>query len=164
MNKNKRYPALFMAPGVLIYGVFFILPVLIGVWYSFTNWNFTRADFVGLMNYKNIISDPSIKRALLNTIIFTVVTTVGKVGLGLALAVFLNRKLHLRNYLRGISFFPAIISTVAVGIVFTAILHPYGLLNQFFRALGLDFMAKNWLTDTILNRKISTFPTALTTF
>ena len=34
MNKNKRYPALFMAPGVLIYGVFFILPVLIGVWYS----------------------------------------------------------------------------------------------------------------------------------
>lgn len=52
MNKNKRYPALFMAPGVLIYGVFFILPVLIGVWYSFTNWNFTRADFVGLMNYK----------------------------------------------------------------------------------------------------------------
>mgnify|MGYP000224431854 FL=1 len=102
------------------------------------------------MNYKNIISDPSIKRALLNTIIFTVVTTVGKVGLGLALAVFLNRKLHLRNYLRGISFFPAIISTVAVGIVFTAILHPYGLLNQFFRALGLDFMAKNWLTDTKL--------------
>jgi len=78
------------------------------------------------------------------------VTTVGKVGLGLALAVFLNRKLHLRNYLRGISFFPAIISTVAVGIVFTAILHPYGLLNQFFRALGLDFMAKNWLTDTKL--------------
>lgn len=150
MNKNKRYPALFMAPGVLIYGAFFILPVLIGVWYSFTNWNFTRADFVGLMNYKNIISDPSIKRALLNTIIFTVVTTVGKVGLGLALAVFLNRKLHLRNYLRGISFFPAIISTVAVGIVFTAILHPYGLLNQFFRALGLDFMAKNWLTDTKL--------------
>lgn len=150
MNKNKRYPALFMAPGVLIYGVFFILPVLIGVWYSFTNWNFTRADFVGLMNYKNIISDPSIKRALLNTIIFTVVTTVGKVGLGLALAVFLNRKLHLRNYLRGISFFPAIISTVAVGIVFTAILHPYGLLNQFFRALGLDFLAKNWLTDTKL--------------
>ena len=150
MNKNKRYPALFMAPGVLIYGVFFILPVLIGVWYSFTNWNFTRADYVGLMNYKNIISDPSIKRALLNTIIFTVVTTVGKVGLGLALAVFLNRKLHLRNYLRGISFFPAIISTVAVGIVFTAILHPYGLLNQFFRALGLDFLAKNWLTDTKL--------------
>ena len=150
MNKNKRYPALFMAPGILIYGVFFILPVLIGVWYSFTNWNFTRADFVGLMNYKNIISDPSIKRALLNTIIFTVVTTVGKVGLGLALAVFLNRKLHLRNYLRGISFFPAIISTVAVGIVFTAILHPYGLLNQFFRALGLDFLAKNWLTDTKL--------------
>ena len=63
-----------MAPGVLIYGVFFILPVLIGVWYSFTNWNFTRADFVGLMNYKNIISDPSIKRALLNTIILSRLT------------------------------------------------------------------------------------------
>ena len=44
MNKNKRYPALFMAPGVLIYGVFFILPVLIGVWYSFTNWNFTASS------------------------------------------------------------------------------------------------------------------------
>ena len=83
MNKNKRYPAAFMIPGVGMYLLFFILPVLIGVYYSFTNWNFTRAEFVGLRNYINILSDPGTKGALINTIVFTVVTTVGKVGIGL---------------------------------------------------------------------------------
>lgn len=148
MNKNKRYPVAFLAPGILTYFLFFIIPVLIGVAYSFTNWNFSRADFVGLMNYRNILSDPSTKKALFNTIIFTLVTTVGKVFLGLALAVFLNRALKTKNYLRGVCFFPAIISTVAIGVVFKAILHPNGILNQFLRSVNLGFMAQNWLTDT----------------
>lgn len=154
MNKNKRYPAAFMIPGVGMYLLFFILPVLIGVYYSFTNWNFTRAEFVGLRNYINILSDPGTKGALINTIVFTVVTTVGKVGIGLGLAVFLNREMKAKNYLRSVAFFPAIISTVAVGIAFTAIMHPTnGILNQFLRAVHLDMLAQNWLT----NPKIALF-------
>lgn len=147
MEKNKRYPAAFLVPGGLAYLIFFIVPVIIGVVYSFTNWNFTRADFVGLLNYKNILCNPASKKALINTIVFAVITTVGKVGLGLGLAVFLNRELKSKNYLRSICFFPAIISTVAVGIVFKAILHPYGILNQFLQFLNLDFLCQNWLTN-----------------
>ena len=143
-----------MIPGVGMYLLFFILPVLIGVYYSFTNWNFTRAEFVGLRNYINILSDPGTKGALINTIVFTVVTTVGKVGIGLGLAVFLNREMKAKNYLRSVAFFPAIISTVAVGIAFTAIMHPTnGILNQFLRAVHLDMLAQNWLT----NPKIALF-------
>ena len=149
MNRNKRYPAAFLVPGGLVYLVFFIVPVVVGVYYSFTNWDFTRADFVGLDNSISILNDPNTKGALLNTIIFTLVTTCGKVAIGLALAVFLNRELKTKNFLRSVCFFPAIISTVAVGIAFTAILHPAnGLLNRFLRALHLNFMAMNWLTDT----------------
>lgn len=147
MERNRRYPAAFLAPGVLAYLVFFIVPVIIGVCYSFTNWNFSRADFVGLLNYKNILSNPANKKALINTIIFAVVTTVGKVGIGLGLAVFLNRELKTKKYLRSVCFFPAIISTVAVSIVFKAILHPYGIFNQFLEFLNLDFLCQNWLTN-----------------
>ncbi len=136
-------------PGAVLYLVFFIVPVLVGIYYSFTNWDFKRADFIGLRNYVNILRDSNTKGALLNTIIFTVVTTFGKVGLGLALAVFLNRPLKTQKYLRSVCYFPAIISTVAVGITFTAILHPTnGILNQFLRFIHLDALALNWLTDT----------------
>lgn len=109
---------------------------------------------MGLRNYINILSDPGTKGALINTIVFTVVTTVGKVGIGLGLAVFLNREMKAKNYLRSVAFFPAIISTVAVGIAFTAIMHPTnGILNQFLRAVHLDMLAQNWLT----NPKIALF-------
>ena len=74
MNKNKRYPALFMAPGVLIYGVFFILPKggsAPGI--PLQTGTLPERTLSGSIKIYN----PSIKRALLNTIILPVVTTVG---------------------------------------------------------------------------------------
>lgn len=146
--KKKNYPLYFLIPGIAVFILFFIVPFFVALGYSFTNWNFRKADFVGLTNYIHILKDPSINIAFLNTFIFTIVTSVLKMILGLALAVFLNRKFRLTNYLRTVFYLPAVVNTIAVGIAFTALMHPTkGLINVFLNTIGLGALAQNWLTD-----------------
>lgn len=147
--KNKSYSISLLVPGTAIYIGLFILPVIIALYYSFTNWDFFSAKFIGLTNYVNILKDDDMNIAIKNTVIFAVFTTIFKVILGMLLAVFLNRQLKTKNFLRTIFFLPVVINTVAVGILFSAILHPTdGILNKFLNSIGLSFLAQDWLTNT----------------
>ncbi len=147
-HRNKFYSLFLLAPGTLIYIGLFVLPVLIGLYYSFTNWDFFTAKFIGFENYTNILTDPDMNIAVKNTVIFAVVTTFFKVLLGTLLAVFLNRELKTKNLLRTVFYLPAVINTVAIGILFSAILHPTdGILNRLLTTIGLGFMAQDWLTN-----------------
>lgn len=146
--RNKQYPYYFIVPGITVFLLFFILPFFIGFRYSFTNWDFKKADFVGLENYINILKKENMNIAFKNTFLFTIVTTMGKVIIGLVLAVFLNRTMRATKYLRTVFYMPAVINSIAVGIVFTSILHPgKGILNNFLGAVGLGFLEQKWLTD-----------------
>lgn len=148
ITKKRNYPVYFLIPGILIFSLFFLCPFFVGFGYSFTNWDFIKADFVGLKNYISILTDPTMNVAFKNTFLFAIVTTVGKVGLGLLLAVFLTRKFFLTNYLRTIFYLPAVINTIAIGITFTAMMHPTkGLINHFLNAVGLGSLAQSWLAD-----------------
>lgn len=148
MKNNKRYSYLWTAPAILIYIVFFIIPFFQGIYYSFTYWSIFDARFAGLENYINILTNPKINIALKNTFIFTGVTVVFKMGFGLILAIILNRKLKTANFMRAVYFMPAVISNVAIALIFSAVLHPTtGILNQFLNSAGLGFMAQNWLTN-----------------
>ncbi|MBB6670648.1 carbohydrate ABC transporter permease [Cohnella nanjingensis] len=140
-----------LVPGLLLFLVLFITPSMGAFYYAFTDltdFNFFSAKYVGWENFKTLFDTDGSMLALKNTIIFTVVTTVFKITIGLGLAVLLNMKLRTTLYLRTVFFFPVILSTVAVALAFSAIYHPTtGLLNQFLRLLGLDFLAQNWITD-----------------
>ena len=86
--------------------------------------------------------------AIKNSFVFAAVTTVFKVAFGMMLALFLNNKFRMTNFLRTVFFLPAVLSSVAVGLVFTAMMHPTkGIINIGLRAVGLDALAQNWLTD-----------------
>ena len=149
MLKKKQYPVYLAIPGVALFVIFFILPFLVGFRYSFTNWNFRRADFVGLENYISILKNPNMSIAFKNTFLFTGVTTLGKVSLGMLLAVLLNRKMRTTNYIRTVFYLPAVINSIAVGIVFTSLMHPSkGLINTVLRNIGFDSFQPKWLTDT----------------
>ena len=89
MLRKKQYPVYFALPGIILFITFFIVPFLVGFRYSFTNWNFRRADFIGLENYISILKNPNMSIAFKNTFLFTIVTTAGKVCLGMLLAVLL---------------------------------------------------------------------------
>ena len=137
------------------------MPGILGIGYSFTDWNnFTdEINFVGLENYKQIFEGNSeYVTYILNTIMFTVVTTVAKTIVGLALALLLTQKfIKCKNFQRMIIFSPQVMSYLVVGLVFKSMLHPTtGFLNDFLRSIGLESLAKNWLTDLHL-----VFPTVM---
>ena len=149
MLRKKQYPVYFILPGIFLFVMFFIVPFLVGFRYSFTNWNFKRADFIGLENYISILKNPNMSIAFKNTFLFTIVTTVGKVSIGMLLAVLLNRKLKTTNYLRTVFYLPAVVNSIAVGIVFTSLMHPSkGLINTALRTIGFTGFQPKWLTDT----------------
>ena len=146
---DRFYHPLFIAPGLIIFFIFFILPVVFGFGFSFTDWNqyLTEINFIGLKNFQEIFEDRVSMLALKNTLIFASVTTVGKNVLGLGLALILNTKLRGRTVWRAIYFCPAILSTIVVGLVFSAVLHPTGLLNDALTFVGLESLTRSWLTD-----------------
>jgi raffinose/stachyose/melibiose transport system permease protein len=138
-------------PCFVIYGLFFLLPSMMGFGFSFLNirsFEFSAASFAGLQNYINVFTDSYLNIAIKNSFIFAFVTTALKVVLGMLLAVFLNNKLRTTNFLRTVFFLPAVLSSVAVGIIFTAIMHPTrGIMNVFLNTIGLDVLAQHWLTN-----------------
>lgn len=151
MNKKKLYPLWFAGGALIIYTVLFVVPSIIGIGYSFTNWSAYTDEikFVGLDNFKAIFSaDENYTKIIGNTLQFTFVTTVLKNVIGLALAVLLTKSIKLLNLHRGIMFMPSVLSTLIIGMVFTSILDPAsGIVNSFFRFIGLDGLALPWLTS-----------------
>jgi raffinose/stachyose/melibiose transport system permease protein len=157
---KNTYALYFLIPGLLLYVTFYILPSITGLALSFFNvrtFNLSTITFAGITNYINVLTDKYLNVAIRNTLIFAVVTTVGKVGLGLILAVFVNNKFRGMRYMRTIFFLPAVLNNVAVGLVFRAMMHPStGLINKFLRLIGLNSWTQNWLT----NPKIAIFSCA----
>ncbi len=154
----RMYNPLLVAPGLALYVIFFLVPVVIGFWFAFTNWNMylPGVSFNGLENFKRMFTDKISALAIRNTLVFSVVTTVGKNALGLGLALALNQALRSRNALRAVFFAPSILSFIVIGLLFSSILHPDGLLNSFLGAVGLGGIAQSWLaTRSIVMYTIS---------
>lgn len=150
MNKNKIYPSYFLWGALLIYGVLFVIPGIIGIAYSFTDWSAykDKINFIGFDNFRAIFStNENYIKILVNTLSFTVITTILKNALGLLLAILLTKSIKFLNFHRGVMFMPSVLSTLIIGMIFTSILDPAtGLLNTFFRNIGLGGLAKQWLT------------------
>lgn len=162
MNRKKLYPWYFASGATVLFFLLCFLPGVLGIAYSFTDWNnFTNEiNFVGLDNYKRIFQGNSeYLLYITNTLLFTVVTTIAKTVAGLALALLLSRQfIKFKNFHRMIIFSPQVMSYLVVGLVFKSMLHPSnGFLNNFLKGMGLDFLAKNWLTDLKI-----VFPTVMT--
>lgn len=151
MRNGKTYPIWFAIGALLIYTALFVVPSLIGIGYSFTDWSAytTEIHFVGFENFKLIFSaDENYMKIISNTLIFTFLTTLLKNVLGLLLAVLLTKSVKLLNFHRGVMFMPSVLSTLILGMVFSSILNPAsGILNTFLRIIGLDALALPWLTD-----------------
>lgn len=151
MKKAKLYPWYFGIGALVIYTALCVVPGIIGIGYSFTDWSSYSKEvhFVGMKNFQKIFSaDTDYLRYITNTLLFTVVTTVAKTGLGLLFAVILSRNIKLKNFHRGVMYLPSVLSVLVVGMVFSCILNPkVGFLNEFLRGIGLGGLTQQWLTN-----------------
>lgn len=148
---KKAYPLYFAAPALVLYVLLFIYPSIIGIGFSFTNWNrYTHeVSYVGLSNFAAIFtsSKPYVKY-ISNTLMFTVISNFVKIIPALFLAIMLTTGMKGSNLYRSIMFFPYLLSTLVVCIVFQAILAPRsGLLNNSLRAVGMGQFTQKWLSD-----------------
>jgi raffinose/stachyose/melibiose transport system permease protein len=154
MNKKKVYPIYFSFGALILYVVLFVVPSIIGIGYSFTDWSAysDKLNFVGLDNFKLVFSaDEDYMDIIKNTLEFTFITTILKNVLGLILALLLTKSIKFLNFHRGIMFMPSVLSTLIIGMIFQSILNPAdGLLNTFLRSVGLGALAGKWLVTSEL--------------
>ncbi|MDO4622073.1 MAG: sugar ABC transporter permease [Eubacteriales bacterium] len=151
MKKAKIYPWYFAAGALLIYTLLAVVPGIVGIGYSFTDWSAYSKElhFVGFKNFQQVFSaDQDYLKYIMNTLVFTAVTTIFKTGLGLLFAVVLCSNIKLKNFHRGVMYLPSVLSILIIGLVFGSILNPKnGFLNSILRSVGLGALAQKWLVD-----------------
>ena len=146
MRRSSAYPYWFLIPGAAIFLVLFILPTLASFYFSLTYWDPFEARFSGFENYVQFFSEPFLVRGMTNTLIFAVLTSVLKTVLGLLLAVLLTSGIFGQSFLRSVVFFPVLVSTIGVGLLFQELMHPTdGAINVALSYIGLD--GPGWLTN-----------------
>jgi multiple sugar transport system permease protein len=148
LRQGAVTPYLFLAPGLLLFSVFRLYPLLDGLRLSFTNARLGRAEYgwVGLANYERLLEDTRFHTSLWNTVFYTAASTLPILAIPLLLAVALNRGVELRTFLRSAFFFPFTLSVVTVGLTWLWLLDPIvGPFNYYLRALGLP--VRSWLAD-----------------
>jgi raffinose/stachyose/melibiose transport system permease protein len=145
----RAYPNWFYLPAALVFCVFFMVPTALAFYFSLTRWTLFDATFIGLDNYHTFLSDPMLMSGLRNTIIYAVLTSGLKVVISLPLAMLLTSNIRLKGLFRSIIFFPVLVSTVAVGITFSALMQPsVGLINTALGFFGLP--QPDWLGNPSL--------------
>ena len=150
MNKKKKrkniYSIWFLVPAIVVFGALFILPTVISLFFSMTVWDLKTWRFVGLENFINFFSEYSLRIGIQNTFIYAILTCGLKVVIGMIFAVILTSQIRTKNLVRSIVFFPNLVSTVAVGIIFKSLMHPSkGLFNEILGMAGISGV--NWLGD-----------------
>ncbi len=139
----------FIVPAATIFSIFFLVPVIISLYFSLTIWNFDSFSFVGLDNFKLFFTEGSLAISLKNTLIYAFLTSGLKVAISFFIAIFLTSSIKTKNIIRSLVFFPNLVSTIAIGMVFKSLLHPTkGLVNVVLGFIGIKGIS--WLGNTDL--------------
>jgi raffinose/stachyose/melibiose transport system permease protein len=143
---------LWATPALIFYILFALIPMLIAVYLSFTNWNgISQAVWVGLKNWSALFSDATTGHAILLTIEMMILSWVIQTPMSLILGVFMAGRQRYRSILSVFYFVPLLFSTVAIGLTWVSILDPnFGLLDNLLNAIGAPNLAKGWLGDSDL--------------
>jgi ABC-type sugar transport system permease subunit len=141
---RRLRPYLFIAPALAVIAIVFVYPVAEVARLSLFRVSGGRESFAGLGNYLSLFRDEMFLRALQHNGLLLVAVPI-MLFLGLVLAVILFERVGGWKAYRSILFMPYILSIPVVGIVFGYVFQLNGILNQGLRAIGLDFLAADWL-------------------
>ncbi|MGO4533356.1 carbohydrate ABC transporter permease [Leifsonia sp. 2MCAF36] len=151
-NRRRRqdHPAWFLIPALLVLVVFFFVPTLFNFVYAFTNWSSFHSDigFVGTDNFASLFSNGSLLNDLRITLVYAILVAVFQNVFGLVLALVLERDTRINRFARVAFFVPVVMSALAVGYIFQALLKPGGGLNQILSFLTGQHVTVAWLGST----------------
>jgi len=151
---SKWTPYLFLAPYLLLFVTFILVPAIYGIWISLHNYDYLLPEkpWVGLQNYIDLVTPDSTVYAFFwqsmrATAIFTVLSVPFLVVMPLGVALLLNRKFKGRGFFRAMYFAPYVLGVAVVGVLWRFLLDPsIGLVNFYLSKLGVDTQIP-WTTD-----------------
>jgi ABC-type sugar transport system permease subunit len=140
---------MFVAPALLLYAGFVLLPVASAFFYAFTYWDgFTAPRWAGLANFERAFADTTHLMSYVHVVLYILGTLVFEVALGLGVAVLLNSERRGFSLLRGFYFSPMVLSMSAAGVLWAFVLdYRSGLLNSLLKAVGAGDLAQPWLSQ-----------------
>jgi ABC-type sugar transport system permease subunit len=150
MQKRQSAGYLFILPALFFFIAFLVYPLVHTIYLSLTEWagfDLKKITFVGFDNFKLLLPDWIFWKALRNTLSFVIGTTVFLNLLGLSLALFLNNSRRLTHIIRTLIFVPVLLSPVIVGVMWSRILDPFGVLNQILQKINAIKTPIFWLGD-----------------
>jgi raffinose/stachyose/melibiose transport system permease protein len=144
--------ALFLLPGLALYLVFVIVPIIQAAHFSLYRWNGLTplTDFIGLRNYQAAFSSGTFWQAAGNNVFVIVLSLAIQVPFSLALAVLLNRRFPGRAIFRLLFFVPYVLSEAITGIVFRLLLQPDSVIDSGLKTAGLGGLVQDWLGDSTI--------------
>ena len=149
-RSTKLTAAAFLAPAVLLYGVFFVLPMAQAFYYSLFRWRglSQNMEFIGVQNFQQIAGDPIFWMALKHNLTFLLAGMLIVIPIALFFAYVLSRKVRGASSYRAVFLFPNIISIVAVAVLWSFVYNmQFGLLNALLKGVGLEQFTAGWLGE-----------------
>ncbi len=158
MHRQSRAGWLFVTPVLLLLGLFLVLPIVMALWVSVSDWTgrgspfSSDVGFVGADNYGPLLAEPGLSRqdfmlSLRNTFYYVVGVVPLQTVLALTLAVIVNQRfLKGRTFFRTAFYFPSVVSSVAISLVFLYLFTGTGAVNQALDVIGID--GPVWFSDS----------------
>ena len=157
LHRQSRAGWLFVTPMIVFLGLFLVAPILMALWVSVSDWTGRGSPFsgdvgfVGLDNYGPLLTEPGLSRqdfmlSLRNTFYYVVGVVPLQTGLALVLALIVNQRfLKGRTFFRTAFYFPSVVSSVAISLVFLFLFTGTGAVNEALGLVGID--GPTWFSD-----------------
>ena len=144
-RRFRATPYLFLAPALVLLGVFVIYPIIAVVYYSFTDYDIIQPPvWIGLENFQNLFADETFWLALTHSIIYLLVTPI-LIVLSIALAIVVNRQLRGIHIYRALYFVPAVSGSIAIGLSWRWLFERTGFINSVLLSWGVITEPVQWL-------------------
>jgi raffinose/stachyose/melibiose transport system permease protein len=149
-SRSQDHPLWFLVPALMVLVVFFFLPTLFNFYYAFTDWSSfsSQVNFVGLSNIRDLFSNGVLVADLRITLVYAVLVAIFQNLFGLILALLLEQDTRINRFARAAFFVPVIMSALAVGYIFQALLKPKGGLDVLLGFFVGHTLTTAWLGST----------------
>jgi multiple sugar transport system permease protein len=148
-SRHVLHAYLFIAPVIILFGIFRIVPSIQTLLYSFYKVELLRGrfTFIGLENFSSLFADEIFRKAAVNTLTYVITIVPVSAFLGLILAVLFNARFHLKEFFKAVYFSPMVTSTVAAAMVWWWMYNPqFGIFNVLLKLVGVP--EQPWLMSS----------------
>ena len=145
--RRRLLPYVFLAPALVLLGIFVVYPIIAVIYYSFTDYDIVRPPVpVGLANYEQLLNDKTFWLSIQHSLIYLIVTPI-LIALSIGLAIVVNRTMRGIHIFRALYFVPAVSGSIAIGLAWTWMFDRNGIINSTLQSLGIIDQPIQWLAN-----------------